>query len=73
MHAIGFRILVDPAAPLLAAYEAMRAVYAELADGFAIRSRSPADWEALQHAQHATIGLERLLEVERRTVEKGRS
>ena len=72
MHALGYRILVDPSAPLLAAYEAMRAVYAELADGFAIRSRPPAAWETLQHALHETIGLDRLLEVERRTVETGR-
>lgn len=72
MHALGYRILVDPSAPLLAAYEAMRAAYAELADGFAIRSRPPAAWETLQHALHETIGLDRLLEVERRTVETGR-
>ena len=71
MHKLGYRLLVDPATPLLAAYEAMKAVYAEMADGFALRSRPTQDWERLQHEQHATIGLERLLEVERRTVEKG--
>lgn len=70
MHGIGYRILVDTATPLLAAYEAMRAVYRELADGFAVRSRPLGDWEDLQAQQHETIGLERLLEIERRTVEK---
>jgi methylisocitrate lyase len=69
MGALGFRILVDPSTPLLAAYEAMRAVYAEMADGFAITSRPPQDWSELQEAQHATIDLQRLLDIESRTVE----
>ena len=69
MGALGFRILVDPSTPLLAAYEAMRAVYAEMADGFAITSRPPQDWSELQEAQHATIDLQCLLDIESRTVE----
>jgi hypothetical protein len=69
MWALGFRSLVDPSTPLLAAFEAMRAVYAELADGFAITSRPPKDWSALQEAQHATIDLQHLLDIESRTVE----
>ena len=69
MQALGYRILVVPTTPLLAAYEAMRAVYAELADGFSMRSQ-PADyWRALQDDLHETIDLECLLEVERKTVE----
>lgn len=72
MHALGYRILVDPATPLLAAFEAMRAVYAEMADGFALTSRPAEDWARLQDEQHDAIGLDRLLEVERRTVEPGR-
>jgi hypothetical protein len=55
---------------LLAAYEAMRGVYAEMADGFAVRSRPLEDWRDLQEAQHATIDLQRLLDIETRTVEK---
>ena len=31
MESLGFRIVVDPNTPLLAAYEAMRSIYAELA------------------------------------------
>jgi 2-methylisocitrate lyase-like PEP mutase family enzyme len=71
MHGFGFRLLVDAATPLLAAYEAMKAVYAEMASGFAVTSRPVKDWERLQHAQHETIGLEGMLEIERRTVETG--
>ena len=73
VHAMGYRLLVDPATPLLAAYEAMKAIYAEMAKDFTVRSRPPKDWEHLQHQQHETIGLETLLDVERRTVEKGRA
>jgi len=69
LHGMGYRLLVDTSTPLLAAYEAMRAVYTELADGFAIRSRPQADWPHLQAELHDSIGLETLLAVERRTVE----
>ncbi len=71
MAGLGYRILADPSTPLTAAYEAMRDVYAEMANGFALTSRPPGDWRKLQDDMHETIGLEHLLEVERRTVEKG--
>ena len=71
MHGLGYRIIADPATPLLAAYEAMKSVYTELADSFTVRSRPPQAWSELQDAQHETIGLEQLLEIERRTVEQG--
>ena len=70
LHALGYRLLVDTSTPLLAAYEAMRTVYGELADGFAVRTRAPAAWTRLQSALHDTIGLESLLAVERHTVER---
>ncbi|MDP6872839.1 MAG: isocitrate lyase/PEP mutase family protein [Alphaproteobacteria bacterium] len=71
LGALGYCILVDPATPLTAAYEAMRAVYTEMADGFSLTSRPVEDWGRLQDEMHDSIGLERLLEVERRTVEEG--
>jgi 2-methylisocitrate lyase-like PEP mutase family enzyme len=71
VSALGYRILADPSMPLSAAYEAMRGVYNEMADGFTLTSRPAADWGKLQDDIHETIGLEHLLEVERRTVEKG--
>ena len=70
MRSLGYGILVDPSTPLIAAYEAMRGVYNELADGFTMNSRPTTEWTALQEDIHETIGLEDLLEVERRTVEK---
>jgi methylisocitrate lyase len=69
MGSLGYRLLADPATPLTAAYEAMRAVYTEMADGFTMTSRPTADWGGLQDDMHDTIGLEELLAVERRTVE----
>jgi 2-methylisocitrate lyase-like PEP mutase family enzyme len=71
LHALGYRVLVDTATPLLAAFEAMQTVYKELADGFAVTSRPPTDWARLQDEQHTAIGLDDLLAVERRTVEPG--
>ena len=70
LGSLGYRILVDPSTPLIASYEAMRGVYNELAGGFAMNSRPTTEWIALQEDIHETIGLEGLLEVERRTVEK---
>ena len=70
MHAIGFRILADANTALLAAYEAWAAYYKEAAKTFSIASRSPADWEKLEHAMQDTIGLKALLDIERRTVER---
>jgi methylisocitrate lyase len=70
LHDCGFVILVDTQTPLIAAYDAMRAVYREMSTEFAITSRPAADFEALRDQLHETIDLEALLEVERRTVEK---
>ena len=70
LHNYGFRLLIDPSTPLLAAYEAMKKVYAELADGFVIRSRPQEDWARLQKDQQEMLDMEKLLEIERRTTEK---
>ena len=67
----GFKLLIDPATPALAAYEAMKKVYVELADsGFAIRSRPQEDFTRLQKEQQASIDMDKLIEIERRTTEK---
>jgi methylisocitrate lyase len=70
MHGLGYRIIVDPITALLAAFEAMGAVYGELARDFAISSRPPEAWSELQESLHTTIDLEKLLAIERETVEK---
>lgn len=70
LHDNGFSLLVDTQTPLIAAYEAMRGVYRELADGFGVASRPTAEYHKLRDELHETIDLEALLDVERRTVEK---
>ena len=70
MHRIGFRILVDANTALLTAYEAWSAYYAEVAKSFSVESRSPKQWEAIEHAMQETIGLKALLAIEKRTVER---
>ncbi len=65
---LGYRIVADPSTPLFAAYRTWQRLYAELADGFA--AREPVDWTAAEKAMLDVIGIERLLAVERATVEK---
>ena len=67
---LGFHLLADTSAPLLAAYEAMAAVYRELAEGFSITSRPLEDWQRLKDELHGTIGLDKLIRIEKATVEK---
>jgi 2-methylisocitrate lyase-like PEP mutase family enzyme len=66
---LGYRIVADPSTPLLAAYEAWKRTYAALVDGFG--AASPArEWAALEKEMLGVIDLEKLLAVERATVEK---
>lgn len=67
---LGYRIIADPSTPLLAAYAAWRDVYRDLADGFGADAPPAQNWSALEHELFGTIGLERLLQVERETVER---
>ena len=68
----GYRIVADPSTPLLAAYATWKKVYDDLADGFGARSKTKPDWGPVEKDMVAVIGLEKLLAVERATVEKGR-
>jgi methylisocitrate lyase len=67
---LGYRIVADPSTALLAAFVAWKRVYADLADGFGVRSRETVDWTPTEKAMLDLIGIERLLAVERATVEK---
>jgi methylisocitrate lyase len=67
---LGYRIVADPSTPLLAAYATWKQVYADLADGFAA-GKPKADFGPAEQDMLRVIGLEKLLAVERRTVEKG--
>jgi hypothetical protein len=66
---LGHKIVADPVTPLLAAYEAWKRTYTDLVDGFGAgkptRDRGPLEKDML-----GVIELERLLAIERATVEK---
>jgi methylisocitrate lyase len=67
---LGYKIVADPSTPLLAAYAAWKKVYAELADGFAANVATKPDWGPVEQDMLATIDIEKLLAVERRTTER---
>jgi methylisocitrate lyase len=67
---LGYKIVADPQTALLASYDAWRKSYAELADGFGAKTAVRADWSRVEDDMLATIELERLLAVERATVER---
>lgn len=71
LGALGFRIVADPSTPLLAAFAAWKQVYADLAAGFGVGAKA-ADWGPLEKELHQVIDIEKLLAVERATVEDGR-
>ena len=70
---LGYRIVADPTTPLLAAFATWKKVYEELADGFGAETetRSAVDWAPVERDMLATIDIEKLLAVERATVEPG--
>jgi methylisocitrate lyase len=70
LGALGYRIVADPGTALLAAFRAWKQVYTDLADDFGATAAPLEGWAADEHEMLEVIGLEKLLEVERRTVEK---
>jgi methylisocitrate lyase len=70
LGALGYKIVADPATPLLAAYAAWKKVYEELADDFGARKGTKPDWAPVEKDMLEVIELEKLLAVERATVEK---
>jgi methylisocitrate lyase len=69
LGALGYRIVADPSTPLMAAYAAWKQLYADLADGFGAKLTRP-DWGTIEKDLFGVIGLEKLLAVERATVEQ---
>jgi 2-methylisocitrate lyase-like PEP mutase family enzyme len=68
---LGYKIVADPSTPLLAAFTAWKKVYADLAQDFG--SQQPkTDWAPVEHEMLGVIDIEKLLAVERATVEKGK-
>ena len=71
LGALGYAIVADPSTPLLAAYVAWKKVYADLAEDFGAR-QPKVDWSPVEHEMLKVIDIEKLLAVERATVEKGK-
>ncbi len=69
LFGMGYRLFVDPVMPLLAMHRALRDSYGALARGEA-DPLVGVEGRAEQERMHGTIGLEELLEIERRTVER---
>lgn len=68
LRALGYRLLVEPLSPLLAMHRALRDCYAALARGEGDPLTGASGREEVEHI-HATIGLDALLAVEKRTTE----
>jgi 2-methylisocitrate lyase-like PEP mutase family enzyme len=66
---LGFRLIVDPTTPLMAAHKALRQCYAALAKDEADPLLG-AEADKEQALVHQTIDLEAMLEIERQTVER---
>jgi methylisocitrate lyase len=69
---LGFRMVIDPVTPLLASYQALKNAYAEMADfrphvALANGAGGPS---GILNSLHDTIGLDTLLQIEKRTVER---
>jgi methylisocitrate lyase len=67
---LGYRIVADPSTALLAAFATWKRLYADLAEGFGVRSRDTTEWTPTEKEMLDLIGIERLLAIERATVEK---
>ena len=72
LGALGYKIVADPSTPLLAAFQAWKKVYADLAADFGA-AQPKTDWGPVEHEMLKVIDIEKLLAVERVTVEKGKS
>jgi methylisocitrate lyase len=71
LGAMGYKIVADPSTPLLAAFTAWKKVYADLAQDFG-SAQAKVDWSPVEHEMLKVIDIEKLLAVERATVEKGK-
>jgi methylisocitrate lyase len=72
LGALGYKIVADPSTPLLAAFVAWKTIYTNLMDDFGGK-QPKADWSPVEHEMLDVIGIEKLLAVERATVERGKA
>ena len=73
LGAMGYRIVADTQTTLFAGYAAWKKVYEDLRNDFGAGSRPSHDWDALERDMLDVIGIEKLLAVERATVERGKA
>jgi hypothetical protein len=66
---LGYKIVADPSTPLLVAYVAWKNVHANLATGFGAHHTTKPDWGPVEKDLLGVIEIEKLLAVERATVE----
>ena len=71
MGSMGYKLLCDPTTAMLSIYKAVSDIYAELADGYSAQPPAQEGWSSLTEAMFDTIGMKKLLEIERATVETG--
>ncbi|MEZ5852405.1 MAG: isocitrate lyase/PEP mutase family protein [Hyphomicrobiaceae bacterium] len=67
---LGYKLIIDASTPLMAAHKAWRDTYAAMARDEPAPSLGPGGAKAEQDEVHKTIGLDRMLAIERRTVER---
>ncbi len=72
LGSMGYKIIVDVTA-LTAGYAAWKSVYSDLANGFGAKQKTSVDWGPPEKDMLRTIGTEKMLEIERATVEKNKS
>ena len=71
MGELGFKLLVDAAQPMLVAFRAWKELYESLGPDLGSPALTSEDARALAAALNEAVGIERLLEIERATVERG--
>ncbi len=68
---LGFKLLIDAAKPMLVAFRAWKELYETTADDLSSPALSSDDARRLAGELNEAVGIERLLEIERVTVERG--
>lgn len=67
---LGYGLVIDASTPLMAAHKAWREAYAAMANGEPVPSLGSGGAKAEQDLVHQTIGLDSMLDIEKRTVER---
>lgn len=67
---LGYKLIVDASTPLMAAHKVWRETYAAMARGEPAPNLGAGGAKAEQEVLHKTIGLDQMLAIEKRTVEK---